>query len=496
MKARAMHWRLTAGFIGIFAVATCCLYFYMSHTLERQTIRVIQEDMRKLQMFAYDHIAQYALFHEIEEDRLYEHIERIMHGVSRSSGHQTAYYDSEGRFRKAVSVTRGGFVAPETQEPTALRRTLSHHLDMTRNGSSVVTVGREGDRRLVLLSFPFYVNEHYAGTFRMTSDYSERFAHNAAVLRSFAAFGLLLFVAVTLFAFYMSRRITRPLAVLSRALLRFGEGKPLHTALPVHARDEAGELSRSFERMKRQIEEQMERIAAERNRVMELEQSRRRFYQHVTHELKTPLTTISGYAQIVGSPDFDDPAFLRKAAGAIKAESDRLHGMVVQVIELARMDRQAPETERETVNLMAELESCCEDMVMKANKYYMTLNCRLEPAAVNGRKDELRQVWMNVLDNAIKYGAAGTVIDIALTSREGRAIVRCSNEVEADADTVDGELVFEAFYRGGSTPKDGKGSVGLGLAISRSIIERHEGAISFIRDGRRATVEVELPLCS
>ena len=69
-----------------------------------------------------------------------------------------------------------------------------------------------------------------------------------------------------------------------------------------------------------------------------LEKSRTSFFNNVTHELKTPLATISGYAQIIGEEDFDDPVFLRKATGNIRLESERLNRMVIELIELSKRD--------------------------------------------------------------------------------------------------------------------------------------------------------------
>lgn len=498
LRTRSMHRKLAVGFILIFAIATCCLYFYMSHALERQTLKTIEEDMRKLQMFAYEQIMQYQLFHETTEQQLARHVGEMMNGLSRSSGHQTAYYDKGGLFQTEVSFARNSSVILQRKEPAYLKQ----HMEITRAGGSIVTIERTNSKRLAVFSFPLYINDRYEGMFLMTIDYTARFMQNAAILRSVALFGLLLFLVVTLFSFYMTRRMIRPLAALSQAMRRFGEGKPLAASLPLQTNDEVGALARSFEQMKQQLAEQIEHLDEERNRVIELEQSRRRFYEHVTHELKTPLTTISGYAQIIGEADFDDPLFLSKAAGAIKTESERLHGMVVQVIELARKEEQRMESEQEQVELAVELAGCCDDMALKAARYHMILNSHLEPVTIKGWKDELRQVWINLLDNAIKYGAAGTSIEIQLTKHNNLVLICFSNEPElheseklaAAASRLDEELVFEPFYRIAGVRKQEAGSVGLGLTISRSIVERHNGTILFERQEQRVTVSVTLPL--
>lgn len=481
------------GFIVIFSISTGCLYMYISHVLNEQTNVTIRADMKKLQSFVYDHIQQDTLVHQGSKENEQELISRLLYGISRSTGHPAAYYDKAGRFAGETRFTKGGSAILDPWQSASGKFSLEADIALSAQNKSVVTRVRDGDEYLIMLTIPFYPDERYEGSFRLTSDYSSRYMHNRAILKSLAGFAAFLFVVVTVFTYILSRRMTRPLIALSHAMRGLGEGNQENAVLPANRSDEAGLLAASFKQMKRQIEEQMEHLEAERNRVVVLEQSKRRFYQHITHELKTPLTSISGYAQIIGKPNFDDPVFLERAAIKIKTESDRLHSMVAQVLELAHKEDEGERQANVPVDLHEQLQACCDDLEMKAARYKMLLQCDSQLLTVGGQSEELRKVWVNLLDNAIKYGVVGTGIQIKAFRSAEFAVVQVVNErvIDRDADEL---LVFEPFYRAHGADMSDSGSIGLGLAICRAIVESHGGTIVYRQEGGHVIVQAELPL--
>lgn len=489
-----IHRKIMIGFIAIFILTGVGLYMYLSHILEAQTKAAIAADMKKLQQFTYDYIRQYVLTEQDGQADIQPEMDVFLRSLSLSAGISVAYYDNEGQFWGEARPAGGGFSVVGQQQSPILGQSASTDVAAAMSNQSIVTIHQEYGSSYAILTLPMYLKEQLRGILRLTTDYTDRYGHHAAVLRSIGWFTLGLFVLVFLLTMYTSRRITKPLARLSAALIRFGEGRHTGT-LSIDSNDEVGALARSFEQMREQIERQLAMIAEEKNRIAALEQSRRQFYQHVTHELKTPLTTISGYAQIIGRPGFDDFQFLHKAARKIQAESHRLHEMVVEVIELSRLESAPREGAMQRVDLSGELVSCVEDMQLKAAKYKMSIRCNLQPVFICGQPEELHKVWINILDNAIKYGKEGGVIEVAVHEQAERAAIIVTNEASPAQSPADTQFVFEPFYRRSDEEARERGSVGLGLAICKPIVAYHKGSISYRDKDGQVTVKVQLPIC-
>ena len=205
-----------------------------------------------------------------------------------------------------------------------------------------------------------------------------------------------------------------------------------------------------------------------------VEKQRREFVSNVTHELKTPLTTIQGYAQLIEADQGNDEELIEKGVGHILHESTRLHRMVIQLLEMA--DR-AKREEKAQIDMGNLLRSVSEAMEIKANRYGAYIRLKLEQNLyVWGQEERLRQVFINLIDNAVKYGEEGTEIRISGGHRKGRMLFSVSNKGKPMSQE---ELkhIFEPFYRADKEFSREQGSAGLGLSICQKIIREHKGAI-------------------
>ena len=195
----------------------------------------------------------------------------------------------------------------------------------------------------------------------------------------------------------------------------------------------------------------------------------------MTHELKTPLTTISGYAQLMEENGLGDEELFYNGMEHILQESTRLHRMVVQLLEMQDKDRYL---RMEPLDIADTLRNVVDAMRMKARRYENTLVLEGDaiPCLVRGREGRIRQVLINLIDNAIKYGKPGKEIWIRLTRRKNQIQIAVANQgkgIEAD----EAAHIFEPFYRVDKERSREMGSSGLGLAISRKIMEEHGGTI-------------------
>ena len=226
------------------------------------------------------------------------------------------------------------------------------------------------------------------------------------------------------------------------------------------------------------------------------QQMRRDFLANVSHELKTPLTSIQGFAQALLDGAASDDEAREHAARVIYEESERLRRLVEDLLDLARLDAGQIAFEREPVNLKMLLESVVERLAMRAASKGISLENQMPKiSTIIGDGDRLAQVFTNLLDNAIKH-----------TPKDGRVVVRGETEagwVSIHVDdsgpgipSEDLSRIFERFYQVDKPRRGGKGrGVGLGLAISRQIAEAHGGRLvaqSALGKGSRFTIQLPI----
>ena len=203
------------------------------------------------------------------------------------------------------------------------------------------------------------------------------------------------------------------------------------------------------------------------------------FFDNVTHELKTPLTTILGYAEVIQENGFNtDKEFFEKGISHIINESERLRRMVIDLLELSQVQNEDTETNFISLDLSKLLQGTCEEMQMKANRYNIEIKSNIDMGMqVIGDSDKLKQVFINAIDNSIKYGFENSLIKVIAENKTGTITITIEDVGQGIPENKL-QNIFQPFYRAdGLRPKE-KGSKGLGLAISKAIIEKHGGSIS------------------
>jgi two-component system phosphate regulon sensor histidine kinase PhoR len=225
-----------------------------------------------------------------------------------------------------------------------------------------------------------------------------------------------------------------------------------------------------------------------------LEALRRDFVANVSHELRTPLTAIQGFAETLLDGALDDVGERRNFVERIHAQAERLEAMVEDLLSLARLER--PETEFETalVDLPALAAGVLDEFETEARKRGIALRSEFAPdlPAVSGDARRLEEALRNLLDNALKYTPAGSVV-VRATRRDGEieVVVRDTGIGIPEADLP---RVFERFYRVGKDRSRETGGTGLGLAIVKHIVERHGGRVRAESDADGTSIYFTLPV--
>lgn len=215
------------------------------------------------------------------------------------------------------------------------------------------------------------------------------------------------------------------------------------------------------------------------------EASRREFTANVTHELKTPLTSISGYAEIIengiAQPQ-DIPAF----AGKIHAEAQRLVALVNDILALSRLDERQGLGLKEQTPLLPLLEELVTSFQPMADEKQLTVTLTGTENSVEGYPVLLRELFHNLLENAIKYTPQGGKVDIALSREDGHVV--CSVRDNGIGIPAEHQAhVFERFYRVDKSHSRQTGGTGLGLAIVKHVAEVHHAQLTLHSEVNKGT---------
>jgi signal transduction histidine kinase len=281
--------------------------------------------------------------------------------------------------------------------------------------------------------------------------------------------GLIALLPSVLLALLISRSISKPLQQVASAAEAIARGEA-GTRAPASGPTEVRALARSFNTMADQVEA--------------THQSQRDFVANVSHELKTPLTSIQGFSQALLDGTASTPEATARAARVIHQEAERMRRMVDDLLVLARFDAGQMTLARDQVELGPLLRGCIEKLTPQARAAQVTLEMdaaqqvEAQPA-VTGDADRLAQVFANLIDNGIAHTSAGGTVTVTLHSA-------AENVAEiAVTDTGEGippealSRIFERFYQVDKARSHARSrGAGLGLAITKEIIEAHGGTIA------------------
>ena len=225
-----------------------------------------------------------------------------------------------------------------------------------------------------------------------------------------------------------------------------------------------------------------------------LERVRQDFVANVSHEFKTPLTAIQGFAETLLSGALDDPTNNRRFLDIIRNHAIRLARLTNDLLKLARIEAGKLEVEFFPVGLMELIEGCAETTLLKASRKQITLEIEVPPGLppVHGDASLLRDVLQNLLDNAIQYTPAGGHIRVSAEAKGREAVVTVS-DTGIGIPASDRERIFERFYRVDAARSREAGGTGLGLSIAKHIVEAHNGRLwvdSVIGGGSRFSFSI------
>lgn len=225
-----------------------------------------------------------------------------------------------------------------------------------------------------------------------------------------------------------------------------------------------------------------------------LEQMRKDFLANVSHELKTPITSIKGFSETLLDGAMDNKKFCEHFLHIILKESERMQGLIEDLLDLSKIEQQGFKLNMETVDMKGLLEDIHMVLDNKAGEKEISLQVNvLKRVSVIGDPGRLKQIFINLINNAIVYTPAGGVVSVELAEDKYNAYIKVSDTgIGISKDEI--PRIFERFYRVDKARSRNTGGTGLGLSIVKHLVEAHHGTITVDSEvGEGTTFTVVLP---
>ncbi|MDQ0157171.1 sensor histidine kinase [Robertmurraya andreesenii] len=290
---------------------------------------------------------------------------------------------------------------------------------------------------------------------------------------------LILMIALSIILVVISTKyLVKPISQLTKATKSLSQGK-FNVDLEINRRDEVGELSESFLKMARKLE-QMDEI-------------RKEFISNISHDIQSPLSNIKGYTNLLENeklPPEDRDHYI----SIINNEIRRLSSLTKQLLLLASLDRNEDIVKKKRFNVGLQVKELIRVYQWLISEKGITLGYSLPEIELTGDPELLNTVWDNLLTNAIKYNQPNGRIEISI-EKSGKSVILTFADTGIGLDAKERERVFEPFYRADTARTRTIEGTGLGLSIAATIVRLHDGLIIVhSKEGEGTTFTVELPI--
>lgn len=209
-----------------------------------------------------------------------------------------------------------------------------------------------------------------------------------------------------------------------------------------------------------------------------LEQVRKDFFANVSHELKTPITSIKGFTETLLDGAMENEELCKNFLNIILTESERMQSLIQDLLDLSKIEQQNFKLDRSNVSVQKIIEDVIQMIIQKAEEKNIEFKTYIKsPLIVNADKLRLKQVFINLMDNAIHYTPAGGKVFITASETNDQVTVRV-NDTGVGIGKEDISRIFERFYRVDKARSRNSGGTGLGLAIVKHLVEAHKGKVN------------------
>ena len=463
--ASSLHTRWLTNTIGIILALGLVCVLAATATFAFRYYSDLEWDMKYLANSASVHLEAYA---QKGESTFYDACVTYTRSFSDKDGVNLQFLDTEGQ---VIANSRDYWAGEYVDSPEVY--------EAVRSRGAVPFVGKDvstGLRSMVIASPAIYSSGEIIGLFRFSlpTQSMERQILLIAIMGLVVLFVLLTVVFIS--SAYYIRSIMGPVAEISEKAKRIASGS-YGTQIQTRYQDEIGELAQTINEMSAKIGQ---------NEKMQTE-----FISQLSHELRTPLTVINGWSEtLLADENMDDAT--RQGMKIISSEAKRLTEMVMELLDFTRMQDGRMTLSVETTDIRSEFE---DTVFMYSSRLsqdgiqldYIDTDEYIPDIPCDAKR--LRQVFLNILDNAAKHGGEGKRIDAAMVYEDDMVVVRIRDYGPGiPEDEI--PLVKKKFYKGSSKAR----GTGIGLAVCDEIVELHGGTLTLENAFEGGTlVTVRLP---
>lgn len=295
--------------------------------------------------------------------------------------------------------------------------------------------------------------------------------------------GLAAFLVAVVLMVWLNRSVTRPLREMVQASEAMAGGN-YDQRVPVHGPEEVQRVASSFNEMAAQVKQS--------------NQAQRDFVANVSHDLKTPLTSIQGWSQALLDGVAGEPAQVENAAAIIHSEAGRMNRMVNQLLDLARLESGQLKLHLAPVFLNELLAEVRNNLLVQAQAKQINLIEMIQPVPpILGDGDRLIQLFSNLVDNALAHTPAEGSVRLVVRPQGEKMVEVLVQDTGQGIPAEEQPRIFERFYQveKSRTQSSRRRGVGLGLAIAKELVEGHRGRITVhSQPGQGTTFLVQFPI--
>lgn len=297
-----IKYKFALGFTVIFIISTLMFNIIISTVFEKHINNLIKEDLTLIYKNSYKNIEYFFTLNGLssEENIFLRKSHEIALNLSEQNNCNVELYDTEGNLKYKYASEEGLSTNRESKDMNLIAS--------AKENRAIAHIYKSHGKLFGSSSYAVFLENNSIGIVKFSKDYSNLYQSNKSFIDILFIISFVAFILIFLLCYILANKLVNPILTLKEGFKEIEKGN-YAVNIDIAQKDEIGELTEGFLNMKDKIKMQIDTIQGEKEKILTLEKTRTEFFNNVTHELKTPLTTIAGYAQIIADRSFNDIDF-------------------------------------------------------------------------------------------------------------------------------------------------------------------------------------------